>query len=188
MWISTIKNVCVVALSIAALTGAEEASERQTFLPNNESPDALMTVCEAVDEQDVPNYCRYILTEEEIKLCMEITYHEAGAEPVELQRAVMEVLINRLRSGIWGDTITDVVFAKNCSGNYEFDTVKYIGTQVIPERTQQVVWDVLLNGTTIPEKVMFFRTDYYHNWDGAVDEFQIGNVFFSSSKWVELNE
>lgn len=185
MWINAIKNVCVVAFSIAALAGAEAPSEPQTFLPSNESPDALMAVCEAVDEQYAPNYCQYILTEEEIKLCMEITYYEAGAEPVELQRAVMEVLINRLQSGIWGNTITDVIFAKNCSGNYEFDTVKYIGTQVIPERTRQVVWDVLLNGTTIPGRVMFFRTDHYHKWEGAVDEFQIGNVYFSSSRWCQ---
>lgn len=185
MWINALKTMCVTALSVVALAGGEEPVEPQIILPSNESPDLIIAACESVDERDSPNYCKYILTEEEIQLCMEITYHEAGAEPKELQRAVMEVLIHRLQSGVWGNTMTDVIFAKSALGNYEFDTVQYIGTQPIPEVTREVVWDVLLNGTTIPERVMFFRTDYYHNWDGAIDEFQIGNVYFSSSRWYQ---
>lgn len=185
MWINAIRSMCAVALSVAALTGAEEPPEPRTILPSNDTPDTAMVVCEAVDERDAPNFCRYILTEDEIRLCMEITYHEAGAEPVELQRTVMEVLINRLQSGVWGSTMSEVIFARNHSGDYEFDTIYFIGTQPIPEITKEVVWDVLLNGTAIPDRIMFFRTDHYHKWDGAIDEFQIGNVYFSSSRWYQ---
>ena len=42
----------------------------------------------------------------------------------------------------------------------------------------------VVHGVSIPSNVMFFRTDYYHAWAGAVDEFAIGNVYFSSSRWV----
>ena len=181
----SLKYILCTILIYTSLTGAENPYKEIDAKPNNESPDTIMSVCEAVDEREAPNYCKYILTEDEINLCMEITYHEAGAEPVELQKAIMEVLINRLESGVWGSTMTDVIFAKTPQGEYEFDTVYLIGTQPIPNKTRDVVWDVLLNGTSIHPRVMFFRTDHYHMWDGAVNEFRIGNVYFSSSKWCK---
>ena len=49
------------------------------------------------------------LTDEEKELICRITWLESGNQPIEGQRAVMEVILNRLRLEIWPDTIYEVL-------------------------------------------------------------------------------
>lgn len=124
-------------------------------------------------------YCK--LTDEEYELVCAVVDLEAGGEGEELQRAVTECILNRLDSGIWGETISEVIYAKN-----QFSVVPYLHKANPSELTKSVVKDVFENGVSIPKRVMFFRTNHYHSNTWARDEMQIGNVFFSSSKWIEV--
>jgi hypothetical protein len=49
------------------------------------------------------------LTQEEKELICKITYREAGNQPIEGQRAVMEVILNRLNSDEWPDDIKTIL-------------------------------------------------------------------------------
>lgn len=130
------------------------------------------------------------VTNDELEQLVVLMYLEGGAESNECVYCLASVCFNRYASGIWGETMTDVIYAP-----YEFEPAYLIadfdtyGNLIIEERLDEIrdiVWDVYMNGSTIPERVMFFRTDYYHTWDGAVDEFAVGNVYFSSSEWCEV--
>lgn len=54
--------------------------------------------------------------EEKIMIC-QITFREAGNQPVEGKRAVIEVILNRVNSEYWPDTVEDVL-----SQNRQFAT------------------------------------------------------------------
>lgn len=128
------------------------------------------------------------VTDDELEMLVILCYLEAGGESDACVRAVAEVVFNRLDNGTWGDTMYDVIHAPG-----EFEPAGSVwafhseGNAVVEERLDEIrniVRSVWQNGVSIPSDVMFFRADYYHAWEGAVDEFAIGNVYFSSSRWV----
>jgi hypothetical protein len=105
---------------------------------------------------------------------------EAGGESVECRAAVTAVILNRLASGIWGETLSDVLTAD------QFETVPFAHTADVQKSTADVVADVWANGCAVPADVLFFRDTYYHTFCGAVDEFAVGAMYFSSSVWCEV--
>lgn len=105
---------------------------------------------------------------------------EAGGESEECRAAVTAVILNRLASGIWGDNLSDVLTAD------QFDTVPFADAADVQQSTADVVADVWENGSAVPADVMFFRDTYYHTFYGAVDEFAVGTMYFSSSIWCEV--
>ena len=146
----------------------------------------LATPSVGVGRENVPVYAR--VTDDELEMLVILCYLEAGGESDACVKAIAEVVFNRLDNGTWGDTIYDVIHAPG-----EFEPAVNVwefhseGNAVVEERLdeiRQIVRGVWQNGVSIPADVMFFRTDYYHTWEGAVDEFAIGNVYFSSSRWV----
>lgn len=134
---------------------------------------------------DVHNRINELLAREsetnpELELVAKIVYLEAEGESDECKQAVAEVIYNRLQSGIWGDEIEDVIYAK-ANGYYEFESVYHIDKAKLDEDIYAMVEDVWENGSSIDDSVMYFRADYYHTW--ANDEFSIDNTYFSSSPW-----
>lgn len=105
---------------------------------------------------------------------------EAGGESEECRAAVTAVILNRLDSGIWGESLSDVLTAD------QFDTVPFADTADVQQSTADVVADVWANGSAVPADVLFFRDTYYHTFYGAVDEFAVGAMYFSSSIWCEV--
>ena len=59
-------------------------------------------------------------TEEEIALLAKLVYTEAGGEKYEGKLAVANIVLNRLQTGYWGDTISEVIYAKG-----QFSGTKY---------------------------------------------------------------
>lgn len=152
--------------------------------PVEEAPAATPSV--GIGREVVPVYAN--VTSDELEMLVVLCYLEAGGESDACVRAVAEVIFNRLDNGTWGDTVYDVIHAPG-----EFEPAERMwefhseGNAVVEERLdeiRQIVRGVWMHGVSIPSNVMFFRTDYYHAWAGAVDEFAIGNVYFSSSRWV----
>lgn len=161
---------------------AAETAEQTPAAPADGVGREIPTLCEvpALITTDA-GYTAYAF---EVEIMAEIVELEAGGESAECRRRVAEVILNRLSSGIWGDRLVDVLYATQ-GGWHEFESVYYLGTVVPSEETREIVWDVFQNGVEIPERVMFFRTGHYHAWAGAVDEFELDGVFFSSSVWCE---
>lgn len=116
--------------------------------------------------------------DEDIDLVAKIVWLEGRGESAECRRAITETIYNRLRSEIWGDTIQDVIYAKQ-NGRYEYSTVYLLDTAEVDEDIREIVVDVFENGSEIDENIMYFRADYYHPW--AEDEFCIDNTYFSSN-------
>lgn len=54
----------------------------------------------------------YNLTEDDVYLLACLVHSEAGYEPYEGKLAVANVVLNRLNGGYYGDTISDVIYAK----------------------------------------------------------------------------
>lgn len=143
---------------------------------------------EGIGREFVP---QFDAAEEELEELVILCYLEAGGESDECVRAVAEVVFNRLTYGAWGESLTEVIYAPG-----EFEPAHLIsefdaqGNAVIEERLDEIrdiVYDVYYNGCEIDAGVMFFRADYFHSFPGAVDEFAVGNVYFSSSRWCDAN-
>lgn len=116
----------------------------------------------------------YNLTTEERELLAQLLYHEARGESLECQKAVVSVVLNRMKSGIWGDTLKEVIYAKN-----QFEPVsRGLLPNTKPLKKQYEAIDyVLENGTTIPEDVLYFRANHYFEWGTAY--MNMDNTYFS---------
>ena len=55
----------------------------------------------------------YPLTREEIEMVAQVTMAEAGGEPEEAQRLVIDTILNRIDSDRFPDTLEKVVYGKN---------------------------------------------------------------------------
>lgn len=118
---------------------------------------------------------RYNMIEDERELFARLLYCEGGNESVECQRAIASVVLNRLHSGKWGDSLTSVIYA---TGQFQPISSGAILTAK-PSQTQYDVIDyVNENGCTIPSWVMFFRASYHFNWKNYTPYCQIDNTFF----------
>lgn len=122
------------------------------------------------------------VTEEELDLAAKLVWMEAQGESEECQTKIAEVLYNRLESGLWGETLTDVIYAQTEYG-WEFSPAPYLDTAEPSEEVYEIVREVFENGSELDPGIMWFRANYYHTW--AVDEFFIDNTYFSSSPWIK---
>lgn len=121
-------------------------------------------------------------TEDELEELARLAFLEAGSDWIsdDCIRAVVEVVFNQLNYGQWGDSLHEVIYS---AGNYE--PAYNIPYTEPTERCREIVKDVYEYGISLPSRVMFFRAWHYHQWLGAVPEFEIDGVYFSSSYWCE---
>lgn len=117
------------------------------------------------------------LTDDEVTLIAAVVALEAGGECYEGQLAVANVIINRLHSGIWGNTIADVVYATN-----QFEVV---GTDAFsayvaagPSGTSLQAAQEALAGTNNIGSYMSFRPTYFLNSMNLDNYTIIGNHIF----------
>lgn len=129
-------------------------------------------------------------TEEELELAARIVWLEARGESETCQRCVAEVIFNRLKSGIWGTSLSGVIYAVDQNGNAEFTTAghAYDAETELDPAMLELVKNVFYNGCRIPKRILYFHAGCYHDWHGAVDEFYIDNTYFSSSIWVGVSD
>jgi len=181
----------LIAVSLTCVSLACDSIDRVAEQEPTETLPTITEVCRTsdgiertfVDETERPvilsgyygNACPW-----EYDLMCRIVELEAGGESEECRAAVTAVILNRLASGIWGDTLSDVLTAD------QFDTVPFADTADVQQSTADVVADVWANGSAVPADVLFFRDTFYHTFCGAVDEFYVGAMYFSSSVWCEV--
>lgn len=186
---------CAAGVTVAAvLTCVSLACDAQNGMDEHEPAEPLPAVTEVTGAHE--NVARTFVDETERPVILSGHYGnaypweydmlcrivelEAGGESEECRAAVTAVILNRMQSGIWGDTLSDVLTED------QFDTVPFADAADVQKSTADVVADVWTNGSAVPADVMFFRDTYYHTFCGAVDEFYVGAMYFSSSIWCEV--
>lgn len=114
----------------------------------NESDDDSFAV-QGLVLPDIPAY-----SEEDIILLAKLIWHESEGEPREGKIAVGEVVLNRIKSKFFPDTVYDVIYQKG-----QFSHVKYVEFETPDEETVQIADDVLNRGLKILNNsgVLYFR-------------------------------
>lgn len=126
---------------------------------------------EEVSETVIPEPSM-VLTQEEKDLIALVTMAEAEGEPEEGQRLVIDVILNRVDSEHFPDTVYDVVYQKNqftSMWNGRVDRCE-VRTDIL-----QLVEDELITRTN--ENVVFFRTEHYSSF--GIPVYRVGNHYFS---------
>lgn len=151
----------------------------------NKEPKTIIKKIEVIKEVEIikevpvevevevePTYA-YNITPEEREMLARLIFLEANTESIECQKAVVSVIINRWKSGRWGETLRDVIYAPN-----QFTPANNI-YKTTPKDTNYAAVDyVLKNGCTIPEYVLYFRANYHFNWSGYEAYSQIDHTYF----------
>lgn len=151
----------------------------------NQEPEVITQKIKIIEEVEVvkevpveievePTYA-YDVTSEEREMLARLIYHEANAESLDCQKAVVSVVINRWQNGKWGDTIEDVIYA-----NGQFDPAPILYRTTPNNTNYEAVDYVLKNGSTLPSYVMFFRADYgfSETWKEYSEHRQIDQTYF----------
>ena len=158
--------VTIMCMVISNTTNAEVEEQEQV-------QEEIVIQPEQIEQKpEEPTY-RYKITLEEKDMLVRLVFLEANTESLECQKAVISVVINRWKSGYWGDTLHDVVYAKG-----QFSTAKNIPIAIPTANNYEAVDDVLRNGCTLPEYVLYFRADYHFNWKGYVPYKAIDHTYF----------
>lgn len=165
-------GLVVIALELVALTSCgtlrgahaqtadapvEIVIEQETTAPKTE-PETTAAP-ETTEAQPIRNVYQQIWdrsTDEEHDLVARILALEAQGEPYAGERAVVEVILNRVASPEWPDTIRGVLSQKG-----QFATWKYLGKPYnVPEAEEyRVIEDTLAEGPSIlPDNYVYFAT------------------------------
>lgn len=117
-----------------------------------EAPTQIINDVETV-EQKQNNISDY-----ELEMLCRITNAEAGDQGELGMRYVIDVILNRVHSNIYPNTIEEVI-----TQQYQFegyDTCLY--NEDIPEELEEIVLEELNNPTNT--EILYFRKDYYHSF------------------------
>lgn len=115
------------------------------------------------------------LTDEEILLMQKVVSAESRGESPEAQYTVACVILNRMESPIFPDTLEGVVRQSGqftCVGNGIINNVP------ITESVEKAVAKALDNNT-VDEEVLWFRSSHYHTFHNQA--FKIGDLYFSAA-------
>lgn len=160
----------------------EETEEATTeeVIEEEETEEATEETTEEVNApaiQETVNRGAFSLSEEDITLIAAIVANEAGSEPYEGQVAVANVVLNRLLSGYWGNTISGVVYAPN-----QFDVVYSAGFKSYVESgahgTSLQATLEAVSGTNNIGNRKSFRPTYFLNNNSFDNYIVIGNHLF----------
>lgn len=113
------------------------------------------------------------LTDEEIDLIALITMAEAEDEPEEGKQLVIDVILNRVDSPRFSDTVHEVVYAKNV---FECLQNGRINKCYVRDDIRQLVIEELQSRTN--SNIHYFRADRYHSFGKPVTH--VGNHYFST--------
>lgn len=100
-----------------------------------------------------PRYTGVDLTWEEQQLLAKLIWLEARGESAEGQQAVAEVVLNRLVSGKFGDTLSEVIY-----GEGQFRTTPFLKDAEAWQAQYDAIDDALEGPYVLPMNVMYFAT------------------------------
>lgn len=113
-------------------------------------------------------------SDDDMQMLYQLVHAESGNQDLTTQEAVASVVINRVMSEYFPNSVSSVIFADG-----QFSVVDNGSIWCTPsEQSIQAVNNVCENGVTIKNNIYFFRNSHYHN--GYTDEMQLGVLYFSS--------
>ena len=118
-----------------------------------------------VDCNELQRNSKYQLTEEELEVLLRIVEAEAGCEDEEGKLLVANVILNRLNSPKFPDSITEIVFQRE-NGVAQFSPV-YDGSYACAEVSEDTVSAVgrALEGEDISDGALYFAARKYADDD-----------------------
>ena len=119
-------------------------------------------------------YRPFELSEEEVDLLCRLVFAESGNQSEECQKAVTNVILNRLESNFGGAaTLYDVVYAP---GQFTPAATGSISTKA-PDNTIRIVQEAINEEVSIDKNVMYFNSVGFFSW--ATDYKKIDDMYFS---------
>lgn len=143
--------------------------------PTKVVPQATAQPIATVTPQPVATSSGYIynVTPEDRETLARLIFLESNTESLDCQKAIVSVIINRMHSGYWGNTVNSVVYARN-----QFTPASQIPYTTPTSTNYEAVDYVLTNGVTLPSYVLYFRSSYHFSWSGYVPYTAMGNTYF----------
>ena len=100
---------------------------------------------------EVPRYGDLELTEEEMDLIAKLICVEGGGEPFDGQQAIVEVILNRLAAGGFGETVRGIIYAEG-----QFESVNQIYLAKPTYSQYKAIENALYGPYVLPEDVYYF--------------------------------
>ena len=131
-------------------------------------------------------------TKRDVECLARNIYYEAGTEPVTGMYAVANVTVNRVKSGYWGKSICNVVYAKD---QFSWTRVKkraWVGLKGQTWTTSQAVAEATLTQGIRVKRLnhaLFYHADYVQpNWrDRSKQVLKVGrHIFYTQAKGSTL--
>lgn len=119
-------------------------------------------------------------SDDDINLIARIVMNEASIESFECKEAIAVVILNRVESDKYPDTIEEVIFEPN-----QFCTSNSNG-EVTEECYEAVKKAIKSRGYYWPINMLYFRTGYYHEF--ATDYTLNGSTYFSTDGEAQFKE
>lgn len=183
-----IRNIVIIffiIILVLLLTSATTAEQITTSNPITTEQPEILELNQGVEEktviefigpmpqvEDVTAY-KYNITLEDRETLARLVFLESNTESLECQKAIASVVINRMHSGYWGNSINSVVYARN-----QFTPAKRIPYVTPTAANYEAVDYVLMNGVTLPTYVLYFRANHHFSWRGYVPYTAIDKTYF----------
>lgn len=116
-------------------------------------PEQPFLYSELEPERGEPRYPDIQLTLEEKQLLARVVWVEAQGESLEGQQAVAEVVLNRMASDDYADTLKGVIYAEN-----QFRSVPYLEDAQPYQAQYEAIESAIYGPYVLPEDVMHFAT------------------------------
>lgn len=180
LFITCLKSIRQVEISLNMANEYASMVEELLIIRDEES-DKINSL-----ERQLRDVRNFNYTEEEILLLAKCVQTEAGKYNRESQRYITQVILNRVYSPRFPNTIKEVIYQK--SGNVPQFSVAYNGMLdkcEVDVGTLNTVYSVLLNGTDLPSYVHYFYSECVRgNWVNTLNTYDTkeGTVFAYHSK------
>ena len=116
----------------------------------------------------------------DVDLLNRLVESEAGSEPYDGKIAVVNVVINRIKSDEYPNTINDVIYQPN---QFEVVSLGTIYSEIPSEETKRAVTDALNGVKAVSDDIKLFWANYLSEthpiWEHCQIKTMIGNHVFS---------
>ena len=185
-WVPVVEEILVVEAApakedVAVMEVVKEISEEEESSAISVEADASAMeeeissdMEEKASQKSIPlPQWRIQITNEQLDLLERCVMAEGGGESYECQVAIACVIINRVISDKYPDSVDGVIKQKG-----QFSTwPKMIKRMVATNEVKQAVREALTS-EAIPENVLYFRASRYHKWGSRYC--RIDNTYFST--------
>lgn len=127
---------------------------------------------EPQDSEAAPQW-RIAIDTEQLDLLERCVMAEGGGESYECQRAIACVVVNRVLSENYPNTVEGVIKQDGQFSTWPSQIRRAAATDEVKQAVREA-----LTSAAIPENVYYFRSGYYHRW--ATDYCKIDNTWFST--------